>query len=149
MDILPRGAQPAPPVPLEPLRQLGHELLQAMAAPADPRDTRTVQDVIDTYLAQLGEEISPRTRAMRERTLKMFAQYFGKTPKLNPAHEAAFAAFRWAIKQRPELARLRDKDVYAFLRSRPEYADKLPQSFATFGRYIRHYRRLVDHRGKR
>jgi hypothetical protein len=66
------------------------------------------------------------------------------TPKLNQAHEVAFAAYQWALQERPELAQARDEDVYVFLRSRPELEGKLPGSFTTLGRYIRQHRRLVD-----
>jgi site-specific recombinase XerD len=59
------------------VHQLARELVQAMAQPLDPRDTRTVQEVIDLYLAHLGDDIAGRTRAMREGTLKLFSQQFG------------------------------------------------------------------------
>jgi integrase len=72
-----------------------------------------------------------------------------KGAKLNPSHEMAFAAFQWALRQKPELEQARDEDVYAFLRSRPEWEGKLPPTFTTFGRYIRRHRKLVDGRGKR
>ncbi len=93
MDVLQNGAAPAPepkdtgtdyvPTPATPaldsqaVQQLLAELLQTRTTPPDPRDQRTVQEVVDAYLRDGRDEITPRTYDMRKLTLCRFAEAFG------------------------------------------------------------------------
>jgi integrase len=65
---------------------------------------------------------------------------------LSPAHAAAWDAYLWAVKRKPELAHAKDREVFAWLTRRQECPHKLPATFATWQRYLGAARR---HHGTR
>jgi integrase len=56
---------------------LSRVVQQLVRIHTDARDTRIVQEVIDTYLSNVGNEINAQTLELRKRTLKLFGQQFG------------------------------------------------------------------------
>ena len=127
------------PVPQKVAQPAAEPLTNGTPTPLPPPAPGSAEELIPPLIRQIAALEQQLVAAKQPRN----------GPKLQPAHEAAFAAYQWALQQRPELAQARDEDVYAFLRSRPEWEGKLPLSFSTFGRYIRQNRRLVDGESKR
>lgn len=66
---------------------------------------------------------------------------------LSPAHAEAYQLARGALEQNPTLRT--DREIYQWLRTRPEAAGKLPPSADTFSRYLRAARRHYEGAGKR
>ena len=63
---------------------------------------------------------------------------------LTPAQESAYQAYQWALEQSPSLAQAKDRQVYDFLRNRPDFTGTLPPSFSTFNRYLGAVRLFYD-----
>jgi integrase len=55
---------------------------------------------------------------------------------LSPSQASAFEAYQWAMKQRPELAKAEDRDVYEWLCSQKDFPGRLPPTITTWNRYL-------------
>jgi integrase len=64
------------------------------------------------------------------------SQLNGEKVPLKPAQERAYLAWKAALEESPELAKLKDRQVFDWMLARPEYAVQIPSHFETAYRYI-------------
>jgi integrase len=60
----------------------------------------------------------------------------GDATPLKPAQERAYRAWEAALKENPKLVKAKDRDVFEWMLTRPEYAIQIPHHFETAYRYI-------------
>jgi hypothetical protein len=119
----------------------------ADASPAMQASERRLVHLVDALQRKLTALEAAETAPVTERAIPVEPAKPKAAPRkrqLLPAHEVAYRAAQWAVKENPELAHATDERVHAWLMKRPEWRDQLPPSWVAFHRYLG-YARLHYH----
>jgi len=91
------------------------------------------------YLTGLG--IHEAEKDLRQQSSRVTPLRTETDRPTNQAYELAYLSEQYALEQEPNLINAGDKEVWAWLlKNVPDHKDKLPDSFDTFARYLRHAR---------